>query len=260
MKSAPRPLCYQRRVGGDCIIQGERIVSDQESIHNQVDANGKWFYQAAGVCAILFALAYLVIIGLYMPIGRPTGAEAWLANLSAYATQWSAIIWLSVLTDLLLIPIALALYLALKNFHRNAMLMATAFYGLFVFLDLALTWINIASLHALAANYVAADAARKTVLLTAALYPSSVIESNLVFVYNSLTLALAILLTGFVMLNGSMGKSTAYVGLTTGVLGIFAVAASFFANSVSGIAIILTSLLTLIWFLMVGIRLVRLRR
>jgi len=43
-------------------------------------------------------------------------------------------------------------------------------------------------------------------------------------------------------------------------LGIFAVAASFFADSVSGIAIIFTSLLTLVWFLMVGIRLARLRR
>ncbi len=235
-------------------------MNEQTSISTQTNADGKGFFQAAGICAILFALAYLVIIGLYIPVGRPNGAEQWLANLSANAAQWSAIIWLSVLTDLLLIPIALALYLALNQLNRKAMLMATAFYGLFVFLDLALTWINVASLHALATSYAAADDARKTLLVSAALYPASVIESNLVFVYNSLTLALAILLTGFVMLNGGMGKRTAYVGLATGVLGIFAVAASFFSNSVSGIAIIITSLLTLVWFLMIGIRLARQRR
>lgn len=232
-------------------------MSQHKATQTELNVEGKWLQRTAGICALLFAVAYLVIIGLYVPVGRPTGAEAWLASLAANATQWSAIIWLSVLTDLLLIPIALALYLTLKNFNRNAMRLATVFYGLFVFLDLALTWINIGSLHAFAADYATADAARKTMLLTAALYPSAVIESNLIFVYNSLTLALAILLTGFVMLEGTLGKSTAYVGLVTGILGIFAVTASFFSDSVSGIAIILTSVLTLVWFLMVGIRLLR---
>ncbi|TAH48197.1 MAG: hypothetical protein EYC68_21905 [Chloroflexota bacterium] len=214
-------------------------------------------YRAAGICAILFSVAYIAIIGLYVPVGRPNGTEQWLTNLGANAAVWSAIIWLSVLTDFLLIPIALALYLALNPLHRNAMRVATAFYGLFVFLDLALTWTNIGSLHTLATHYAEANEIRRVALVTAAMYPSSIVESNLVFVYNSLTLAIAILLTGFVMLNGTMGKSTAYVGLATGILGIFAVAASFFASAVSSIAIIFTSILTLVWFLMVGIRLIR---
>ncbi len=235
-------------------MRAQNNVSTDTAIEN----NG--YYRVAGICSILFAVAYIAIIALYIPVGRPNGAEQWLANMAANTTQWSAIIWLSVATDFLLVPIALALYLALRNFNRNAMLLASAFYGLFVFLDLALTWINIGSLYTFAAQYAAADMPKKTILLTAALYPSAVIESNLVFVYNSLTLALAILLTGFVLLQGTLGKSTAYVGLVTGILGIFAVAASFVSESVSSIAIILTSVLTLVWFLMVGIRFVRIQK
>ena len=62
--------------------------------------------------------------------------------------MWWAILGLSVLTDLLLVPVALALYLALKGVDRDAMLVATAFIGLFVVLDLAVTWPNYASLIA----------------------------------------------------------------------------------------------------------------
>jgi hypothetical protein len=40
-----------------------------------------------------------------------------------------------VLTDLLFVPVALSLYLALKGVNRNAMLVATAFLGLFIVLE-----------------------------------------------------------------------------------------------------------------------------
>jgi hypothetical protein len=212
-----------------------------------------------GISAIVFGIAYIVIIVLYIPVGRPTGAEAWLISLAGNTTRWWAIIGLDVLTDFLLVPVAFSLYLTLKGINKNAMLLATAFTGLFVVLDLPLTWINISSLMSLSGSYAAAtDDAQRAVYVTVAMYPSSVVESHLVFVYNSLSLAVGILLTGLVMLKGIFHMSTAYLGLMTGILGIVAVTSSFFSSSLSGVTIILASVLTTLWYLFVGYRLYQL--
>ncbi len=234
----------------------------QNMIVDGIDPDGKWLYRAGGISALLFGIAYIIIMMLYGPMGsKPSGAEAWLTSAAGNTTTWWGILGLSVLTDFLLVPIALSLYLALTGINRNAMLIATAFVGLFVVLDLALTWINIAALITLSGNYAAAaNDAQRAVVVAAAIYPSTVADSNLVFVYNTLTLSVGILMTGFVMLKGIFNKTTAYTGVATGFLGSVSVASSFFGGSLSGVTIILASLLTTVWALLVGYRLYRLGR
>jgi hypothetical protein len=225
-----------------------------------VDPDGKWLYRVGGIAAIFFGIAYLIIIVLYVPVGRPIGVEDWLKSLAIHTTRWSAIIALDVLTDFLLVPFALSIYLALKGINKSVMLTATAFVGLFIILDLPLTWMNIALLHALSSQYAAAATdAQREVIFTAAMVPSSIMESNLLGVYNSLTLAVGILMTGLVMLKGIFNKATAYVGVATGILGIVGVAGLFIASPVSN-AIVLAALLTLVWALLAGIRLYKLSR
>lgn len=225
-----------------------------------VGPDGKGLYRAGSISAIVFGIAYIVIIALYVPMGaRPSGAEAWLASGARHTTAWWTILGFSVLTDFLLVPIALSLYRALQGINRQVMLAATACIGLFVVLDLALTWTNIASLITLGGHYAAAtNDTQRAVFVTAAIYPASVVDSNLLFVYNSLTLAVGILMTGLVMLKGIFGKGTAYLGLATGILAIVSVASAFFASTVSSIAIILASVLTTGWFLLAGYKLYRL--
>lgn len=234
-------------------------MSAQNMMVNVVDPDGKWLYRVGGISAIVLGMAYIVIIALYVPMGAPpSGAEARLTYLAGNTTVWWAILGLSVLTDLLLVPVALSLYLALKGINRDAMLAATAFVGLFVVLDLALTWTNYASLIALSGNYATAtNDAQRAVLVAAAMYPSAVLESSLLFVYNTLTLSVGILMIGLVMLKGIFNKSTAYLGLGTGILGIISVAGSFVISSLS-VTIIIASILTTVWVLFVGYRLYRL--
>ena len=173
---------------------------------------------------------------------------------------WWAILGLSVLTDFLFVPVSLALYLALKGVNRSAMLLATACVGLFVVLDLAITWTNCEALITLSGKYAAAaNDAQKAAAVAAAIYPSAVLESRLLFVYNSLTLAVGILMTGFVMLTGIFSRSTAYLGLVTGILGIISVVGPFFVSALS-LTIIVTSILTTVWVLFVGYRLYGLGR
>lgn len=235
-------------------------MSAKTSLVNAVDPDGKWLYQAGGLSAILFGIAYLAIIGLYVPLGaRPSGAEAWLVYIAGHTAAWWAILVLSVLTDFLLVPVTLALYIALKGTNKSAMLVATAFIGLFVILDLALTWTNYAAGITLSNYYAAArDDVERAAVITAAMYPSAVVQSNLLFVYNSLTLAVGIFLTGLVMLKGIFNKGTAYLGLLTGFLAIAAVVGSFFASPLTTVAIVTASLLTTVWVLFVGYRLYRL--
>jgi hypothetical protein len=235
-------------------------MSAQQKMDNVVDPDGAWLYRAGGISAIVFGIAYILIIALYVPMGAPpSGAEARLTYLAGHTAAWWAILGLSVLTDFLLVPVALALYLALKALNRNAMLVAAAGMGLFVVLDLAITWTNYAALIALGGSYAAAaDDAQRAVFVAAAIYPATVLESNLLFVYNSLTLAVGILMTSLVMLKGVFGRGIAYWGLVTGSLGIVAVAGSLFVSTAS--VTILTSLLTTVWVLLVGYRLFRLGR
>jgi hypothetical protein len=113
---------------------------------NAVDAEGKWLYRSGGISALILGIAYVITIPLFAHVGPPpSGGEVWLKYLEGKTTVWWTILGLAVLTDFLFVPVALSLYLALKGVNRNAMLVATAFVGLFVVLDLAVTWTNYAS-------------------------------------------------------------------------------------------------------------------
>lgn len=234
-------------------------MSAEKMMVHAVDPDGKWLYRVGGISALLLGIAYIITIPLYVQAGAPPlGGEAKLAYLAGKTAVWWAILGLSVLTDFLFVPVALSLYLALKGINRNAMLVATAFVGLFVVLDLAVTWPNYASLITLSSNYVAAtnDIQRAT-YVGAANYASAVLTSSLEAVYSILVLSVGILLIGLVMLEGIFRKSTAYLGVATGILGIVSVVGPFFVSALS-VTIIITSVLTTLWVLFVGFRLYRL--
>src|SRR2546430_5249981 len=233
----------------------------QKMMVDAVDPDQKWLYRVGGVSALVLGIAYIAIIGLYVPVGAPpSGAEARLTYLAGKTTVWWAILALSVLTDFLFVPVALSLYLALKRINRNAMLLATACVGLFVVLDLAVTWTSYASLITLSGTYAAAtNAVQRAVVVATANYPSAVLESKLLGVYAILVPAVGILMTSVVMLKGIFSKTTAYLGLVSGILGIVSVAGPFLVSSL-GAVVIMSSVITTVWVLFVGYRLYRLGR
>jgi len=159
---------------------------------------------------------------LYAHVGAPpNGGEAWFKYLPGKTTVWWEILGLSVFTDFLYVPVAFALYLVLKEFNRNVMLLAGAFVGLFVVLDLAVTWSHYAAVLTLYQNYaIATDDAHRASYIAAANYASAMLNSPLEIVYAIVTLSSGILLVGLVILRGAFKKITAYLALGTGVLGI----------------------------------------
>lgn len=234
-------------------------MSAQTMMVNAVDPDGNWLYRVGGISAIAVGLGYIVIIPLYVLAGAPpSGGEAKLTYLAEHTTVWWAIIGLSVLTDLLYIPLALALYLALKGTNRSAMLLAAACLGLFAILELAITWPNYAALNSLSGQYIAAATdTQRAIFIAGADYVSALLATPLVAIYTILVPGTGIFIAGLVMLKGIFGRSTAYLGLVTGICALIAAIGPFFVSALS-ITIIIVSVLTTFWFLFAGYRLYRL--
>lgn len=112
------------------------------------------------------------------------------------------------------------------------MLVGSAFVGLFVLLDLAVTWPNYAALITLSGSYAAATSdVQRAAFIAAASYADAALPFSL-SVYSIL-------------------------GLATGILGIVSVVGPVFVSAL-GATIILASVLTLVWLFFAGYRLYRL--
>jgi hypothetical protein len=220
---------------------------------NALDSDDKGLCRLGGIAALAIGVAYIAIILLYAGAGAPpTGGLAWLEYLAGRTSIWWAIVGLSVLTNFLYVPVALALYFALKRIDRNVMLIAVACVGLFVVLEPAVNWASYGAILVLSGNYASAiDEVQRQAYVAAANFASAVLASPLAGVYAIGTLSFGFLLIGLVMLKGVFNKLTAYLGVITGILGIVAVAGV-------SIAVILNAVCATIWLFLVGYRLFRL--
>jgi hypothetical protein len=220
---------------------------------NTVSENRRQWYRWSGVTTLILALGYVSIIPLFAHVGAPpSGGEAFFKYLPGKTTIWWWILGLSVFTDLLYIPLALALYMALKPVNRYLMALAAIFMGMFVILDLAITWGHYASILNLFHNYSqAADDAHRAAFLTAAEYAAAVLATPMEIVYAIVIPSIGVLFTGIVMLNSKFGKVAAWLALITGVLGILALTGWF--PVIMGNALFVTA-----WFFVVGYKLIRL--
>jgi hypothetical protein len=230
----------------------------ENSMGNSSNEHVSGLYRTGGVSALALGISYIIITVLYILGGAlPGEAEEWLRHLAGHTNEWYAILGLSVLTDFLFLPVAWSLYFALKELHKNAILAGAGFLVLFVVLDLAVTWPNYASLIQLSGKYAAAGA-QQTVVIGAANYAFEVLSGTLFGVYTILVPSLGILIIGIIQ-KEVFGIVTAYLGIITGIMGIISVVGPFFIPSL-GMAAVITSVLTLVWLLFVGFKLLKLSR
>ncbi len=212
-----------------------------------------------GVAALFLAAGYVATMPLFAIVGAPPeGALARLEYHTTGTTAWWVIVALSVLTDLLFVPVAIALYTALRRLSQPAMLIATAFIATFVVLDLAVLWPAKVSMLTLGEACGTATIEQRAMLVAAAGYPSTVLDSDLTAVYSVLTLGIGILGTSLVMLRGRFARATAIVGVTAGVVGIASVVETTVTRTFP-ILVVGASLLTIVWLVLVGRNLVQSR-
>jgi hypothetical protein len=199
--------------------------------------------RAGGIAALLLAAGYVAIMPLFAMVGAPTvGALERLEYHTAGTSVW--------------LPIAAALYAILRRVNQPAMLVATVFMLGFVVLDLAVLWPAKVSLITLGEAYGTATGEQRAALAATAAYPAAVLDSFLTPIYSILTLGIAEVLAGLVMLRGAFGRATAIVGIVTGALGIASVGETFATGSFP-VLVVGASLLTIAWLMLVGRDLLR---
>jgi hypothetical protein len=207
-------------------------------------------YRWGGIAALLLAIGYVATIPLFAWVGAPpvTG-EAWFRYVPGKATAWWVILWLMVVTDLLYLPVAWALWTALRKAGRNLMLASVACLHLFVVLDLAVTWTHHAALLALFQNYShAVDEAHRLAYLAAAEYASSIYATPLLTFYIIAIPSLGVLLASIVMIKARFGKASAWAGVIAGVFGLLSLTGFFPLVMANALGVTL-------WFFLVGARL-----
>ena len=228
-----------------------------------VDPDGKWIYRVGGLSGLLLGIGYFLTIPvtiLYAGGFPPPGVEAQLAFFAEHAPGWWAITGLMVITDLLCVPFFLALYQVLKGINKTMMLLAIACAGLFVALDLAVTWTSFPALIILGGNYVAATSdAQRALIIAAAGYPSTMIEFPLGGIYATFMPALGTLLASLVMRKGIFNKVLAYLGVIVGISGILAGIVPIFISDLETFQYI-NAMLAMIWFFFAGLKLYKLGR
>jgi hypothetical protein len=223
-----------------------------------VDTSWKGLYRWGGVLALTNGVLLIVVIVLYASLGaRPSGGEAFLNWLGGQTTLVYTVLGIVMLTDILLVPVVLALYLSLKGVNKNAMLAAAGFVSLFVVLDLGVVLISEVALTTLSQNYAAATSdIQRAAYVATANYALGIGFSGIATVLGCVVLSLGVLITSLVMLKGIFGKATAYLGIAASIVG-FAEGFSLFVPALAisaAIAIVLWG----VWILLVGYRLYRL--
>ena len=232
-----------------------------EKMQFTVDPSRRWLYRVGGISAFVLVIGYFLTIPLYMNAGiAPTGAEAQLIHFAPHLAEWWIILGLMVFTDLLYIPVWLALYQALKGINRNLMVLALACHGLFVLLDLTLTWPNFAIMFNLSPDYVnAATDAQRAIIVASAGSASAVLDSLTLRIIAILIPSLGTLLSGFVVLKGVFGKGAAFLAFAVGVTGILAAVGPLFIDAL-GTMHVINALLATFWYLAVGWKLYKFSR
>jgi hypothetical protein len=221
------------------------------------DPSWRGLYWAGSVSSFLFVvlnIAAIVILAITPPAPSSGGAATlqWIAsNKTAYTLE----LILFVAPNVLAMVVFLALYMALKNVNKSfaaiAALIAIASEVTAPAVNSSPQSLN-AALILLSNEYAAATAhAQRLAFATAA---ESLIATTNAVTLAGIMLEVGILIISVVMLKGVFPKGVAYLGIVTGVVGIFSEA----LRPLIGFAYIVFFVLEVIWLIAVGWRLYRL--
>ena len=223
-----------------------------------LDTSWKGLYRWGGISAMLAGVILFVVLASALVLGAPTsntgeGILKWLGGGTTLAYSFYG---LSMVVDVLLVPVVLAVYLALKGVNKNAMLTAAGFWGLALALDLGVTCITWIALITLSQNYAAATSDVQRAAFVATADYAVGITSVSATVYGSIVYMIGPLVTSLVMLKGVFSKVTAYVGLVGGIVGLaYGVTVFVPYSSFVLIPLAISFILLGIWLLLAGSRL-----
>ena len=178
-----------------------------------------WVFRIGGICLLGAGVAYGISAVLSIVIAAPpSGAELYLSAVSRHLEISRLNFWLWVASDVLLLPGAFALYLALRHIAKRTMIVGAGLLAVFAVLDAALTERYSLLLVADAQRYAMVAGSQRLAVLAAASHTLSLLPAATFLSYAVSSVGL--LLVSMVMLRGVFTKPSAYAGIVAAVEGI----------------------------------------
>ena len=214
----------------------------------------------AGISGILVSAGYFIISICFAISGFPLPADgaSWVSYLDGKTELWGVIIWLSIITDILYIIIALGLIKFYENRYKFRVVLGSIFFILFVVLELAGTWSLYPTIIELFKSYTLSDsAAGQSVYIGAIEYASTHFQTTANAFYAVVLPSLAVIIYCGVMLKSKdFGKAVPVIGLISGICNIVSVFGGLIYQPLEKL-IMPGSFLVLFWFLGVGLKLIK---
>jgi hypothetical protein len=236
------------------LVNTNKNTLEEARIHT--DPSWKGVYRAGGICLLINGVIYLLVAVLSVILGpAPSSGEPYLRTLAGHATLAQVNFGVFALSDVLLVPALLALYLALKHLAKNPMLIAAGLLALFAVLDLAITELNSLTLISLTQHYTAATSdAQRAAYVAAATYALATLPIATFFSY--VVSSVGLLMTSLVMLKGVFNRPTVLSGIVASFAGLVG---SLYVFLPAFAALLVPSLIAFgLWALLAGTRLYKL--
>ncbi len=247
-------------------LKSQNYRSDDKKI----DKDLKGLYKIGGAAALLAGIVFRRNFGaevtLFSAQAVPTNIVDWFTLINH--NRLLGILYLNVIDivdDALLGLMFLALYGALKQNHKSAMTIATAFglvgIGVYFASNTAFSMLSLSDQYA-----AATTEAQKSMLLAAGQAVLSLNNMSAIYhgtgIYMSfLFLALAGFIISVVMLQSHFfGRVTAYVGILAGICDLIYCLTFAFLPSLEVILLSAAGLFLMIWHILIGIKLLQLAR
>jgi hypothetical protein len=227
--------------------------------NNPLESQKRLLFLLGGVSAFVLVMGYLSTFPLYAMVGGSPPAEI-LSRLQYFAsssTSWWIILSIMVITDLLYIPIFYSLFHSMNQKNKHWMLLASTFIGLFIILDISITWTAYSVLLTAGKDFInTVSEVQKEGIIAAASYATELLNSPLIGIFAIVFPAIGELITS-VLLVRDQEKVAGYWGIITGLSGI-AYIGSYINQSLEPLRIV-NALFVTVWFIFIGIRLLRMK-
>ena len=222
---------------------------------NTTDSRWHWLYKVAGMSALVTAVLIVVQMIVFIIWPPPSTAIDYFKLFQDNALLgFLALDLLYVIDNVLLIPIFLALYVALRKTNESFMVIGAAL----GFVGIAALFASnpAANMHFLSGKYAAAATDAQRALLLAAGEAMLAVNSGTAYHVSLILGSVALVIIPIVMLQSKIfSKATAYMGILANVLAL-----GFYVPEI-GIYILLFSVLfLLVWYILITRRLFQLGR
>jgi len=220
------------------------------------DPDPSWsaLYRLAGLSALLTGILYLAatLLLFVTPFQPTSGGTATLEYIASYRSAYIIEQLLYNAPGVLGMVVFLGLYIALRQLNKSYAAIGTLL-GIASMVESLAIFDKVAGLVSLSDGYAAATTdAQRLAFSTAA--EALVVQTNIAFAAGVVT-AIGILILSLVMLKGVFRKGVAYLGVVTGALGIISEG----LRTVIGPVYIVYGILLIVWFIVIGRGLYRLR-